>query len=445
MDKNSSTFPVDVNTDNKLIKAYLGRGENWHLNACVGKNTGSFDNSIGYADGFKSAAEVMLKLLGVAKPAAADEHWGESLLIDTLVYPICYSARHHVELALKRALPRAWKIFKMRSPNSSHGLSKPQATELTHSVLDVWSDLDAICSKAADQRLSVLVENLKPYVIGIDEIDKSGQTFRYASNAEDSSLHLSDTPHINLQYFAEGYAELCELLEELERCLDALVFEYSTGTFTSKLNREQLVVIASRLPPRGQWGSAAFIEARDDVCSTYKLGSRDFQRACNIIQKTRSLALLIDVSIPVDGLDRDTFLRLHSASKGCESALASLDLRERSIIFGLLETGSPSVYPEQFEFFLTPRPTDDDAACQFDVEREPAYLARRVCARPDLVERALSNLGLVDLLTEFRGIFNEEIERLREIRDSSQDVDFSEQFGKLFDKKRTDDDDQVYL
>ena len=87
----------------KFLRASMSPGENPYLNACVGENTGSSDNSYGYAEGFKTAAESLLKLLGVARPSAADENWGAGILPDTLVYPICYSARHHAELALKRA------------------------------------------------------------------------------------------------------------------------------------------------------------------------------------------------------------------------------------------------------------------------------------------------------------------------------------------------------
>ncbi|MBN3756054.1 hypothetical protein G3N95_24140 [Paraburkholderia sp. Tr-20389] len=435
MDNTSSTSSVSTNISNKLIKGYMSPGDNWHLNACVGSNTGSSDNSYGYAEGFKAAAELMLRLLNVDKPAAADENWGSDLLIDTLVYPICYSARHHVELALKRAVPRAWRIFKMRSPNDSHGLSEPRQNELTHSVLDVWSNLDAICEKTADPRLSVLVKNLKPYVIDIDQIDRSGQTFRYASNAEDSSAHLSGTSHINLQYFAEGYAEVCALLEELQLRLNALVVEYSMGSFTSKLNRDQLVEIAKLLPPRDQWGSPSFDEARTNIRSSYQLLSRDFQKACDIIQEKRALARFIGKSIPIDALKRDTFVRLHSASTGSQGALASLDLEERSAVFGLLQVGSPTVYPEQFESFLIPRPTDEDAAIQFDLERAPDYLARRVSDRPDLVERALSVLGQGDLLSDFRGVYAQELEDLRIARESCEEIDFAELFRKLRHKK----------
>lgn len=416
----------------------MNLGDNPHLNACVGTNTGSSDNSYGYAEGFRTAAESMLKLLGVARPAATDDNWGAGLLLDTLVYPICYSARHHAELALKRALPQAWEIFTMRSPNNPQGLSQPRQNEVTHSVLSVWRLLDEICCKAGDQRLSTLVKNLEPYVKGIDQIDNSGQTFRYASNADDSTPHLSDTSHINLQHFADDYAEMCKLLEELELRLNALVVEYSMGSFTSKLNREQLVEIAERLPPRSQWNTSAFDEAKAEILGRYQLTSNDFQRACNILQQKRALSHLVGAPAPIAELRKDTFERLHAASStGSRKALAALTLDERSALFGLLQVGSPVIYPEQFESFLGPRPTDEEKAVQFDLQRAPDYLARRVSSRPDLVERALSVLGQTDLLAEFRKVYGEEIEALRAAREAQRDdVDYGELFRRLRPAKK---------
>ncbi|WP_175864472.1 hypothetical protein [Burkholderia cepacia] len=429
---NSSTNARNSAGSKKFIRAPMNPGDNPFLNACVGTNTGSSDNSYGYAEGFRTAAELMLKILGVARPAATDDNWGADLLLDTLVYPICYSARHHVELALKRALPQAWAIFTMRSPNNPQGLSKPRKNEVTHSVLGVWSLLDAICSKVGDDRLSILVKDLEPFVEGIDEIDSSGQTFRYASNADDATLHLRHTSHINLQHFADDYAEMCKLLEELELHLNALIVEYSMGSFTSKLNREQLVEIAKRLPPRSLWNTPAFKEAKAEIMGSYQLTSNDFQRACDMLQEKRALSHLIGAPAPIAGLRKDTFERLRSVSMTrSEKDSTALSLDERSALFGLLQVGSPAIYPEQFESFLGPRPMDEDRAAQFDVERAPDYLARRVSSRPDLVEHGLSVLGQTDLLIEFREVYGEEIDALRAAREAPRDYDFGEIFRRL--------------
>lgn len=213
------------------------------LNACVGRNTGSHDNAVGYSGGFQAAAETMLRLLDVPTPPKAHENWGANQLVDMLVYPICYCARHHVELVLKASLPKAWAIFKLRSPNKPEGLSEPRPFENTHSVLQVWTQLHAICGKS-DPRLGALTLAMKPHIEDIDSIDVSGQTFRYATDAQGGALHLDDLSHINLQFFADGYAELCALLGDLEIQLDLIRGEYLTGTFTSKLNRATLYVIA---------------------------------------------------------------------------------------------------------------------------------------------------------------------------------------------------------
>lgn len=151
-----------------------------------------------------------------------------------------------------------------------------------------------------------------------------------------------------------------------------------------------------------------------------------------MLQEKRALSHLIGAPSPIAELRKDTFERLRSVSMTRSGKdLTPLTLDERSALFGLLQVGSPAVYPEQFESFLGPRPMDEDSAAQFDVERAPDYLARRVSSRPDLVEHGLSVLGQTDLLTEFREVYGEEIDALRAAREAPLDYDFGEIFRRL--------------
>ena len=81
--------------------AVFGSGPDFSLNACVGDNTGS-DDDYGYVVGFAQAA---LALIAVAKQQYfVDPDTNEQVVAyqDALIYPICFTARHHIELFLKR-------------------------------------------------------------------------------------------------------------------------------------------------------------------------------------------------------------------------------------------------------------------------------------------------------------------------------------------------------
>ena len=101
---------------NRLLSQNPLSEDDWYLNACVGANTGAHDNSVGDSGGFQAAAEILLRLSRVATPPRAHEHWGANPIVDMLVYPICYCARHHAELVLKSALPKFWLFSRLARP-----------------------------------------------------------------------------------------------------------------------------------------------------------------------------------------------------------------------------------------------------------------------------------------------------------------------------------------
>ncbi len=395
----------------KLISTGAFSDEEWYLNACVGKNTGARDNSVGYSGGFQSATEIMLRLLGVPTPPAASECWGENALVDMLVYPICYCARHHVELVLKASLPKAWAIFKLKSPHEPQGLSEPRAREITHSVLKVWEQLHAICEKG-DSRLAALTLAMHPYILDIDSIDASGQTFRYAEDAQDGTRHLDDLSHINLGFFADGYAEVSELLERLEVELDVVRAEMIVGAYTVKLNREQLHEFANRLPKFQEWTQPSFEEVKAAVCKDYGLSSNDFQKACEMVKASRTLSWRIDLFQPIKWLSKDSFLKLKTAHQSGITGKDSLTLEERSSVLGLIRVGSRMYLPEEFDSFVTDVPADSEALGAFKQEREEGYLARKVAGRPDIIQFGLRILGQQELLEAFGAIYKDELDRL---------------------------------
>lgn len=407
-----------------LIKSAVDTGNDWHYNACVGRNTGSSENSVGYSGGFEKATEVLLASLGIAPPPAAGDRWGRDRLVDMLVYPICYCARHHVELALKRVLPKAWTAFKIRSPNDAKGLSEP-TNNIDHSVMLFWKQINDICGKT-DARLGTLSAALEPYIHDIELIDSSGQVFRYAADARTAELHLGEVNHIDLIHFAAGYAKMSRILEDLEYALIDVTCELETGSFTTRLARDQLMEIASILPPFSEWKSEEFKKKRDGIRKDYGLSSNDFQRALNYIKSTRALAFRVGIDLPIEHLDKDVFEHLHRVGPGDKNAARLLSEDQRSALHAVLEVASHFVYPEKFESFLIQRPEDEDAAARYDLARDASYLARKYSQLPDLIEMSLASLGQTKLLEDFRRIYSDHIDHLKKSREAHRFEDFSD-------------------
>ncbi|MBK0053086.1 hypothetical protein [Stenotrophomonas sp. S39] len=396
-----------------LFQSAASAGSDPQHNACVGNNTGSIENLPLYAGGFEKATEVLLVSLGIAPPSNARSTWARGRIEDVMVYPICYCARHHVELAIKHMLPLAWRTFKLRSPNDRKGLSKPDIGT-KHSIKLYWGMLDAIC-KATDKRLEALCQKLLPYIQDFESVDSTGQVFRYATNSDGDELHLETLDHIDLAHFAHGYAELCTILEDLRYTLMTVEVEAECGSFAGPSGPETLRRIADALPPMNTWSDGSFSETKTRIRRQFDLSANSLSTAINRIKTSRHLSLRVGVEIPIEGLSRDVFERLHHLYAGSLSS-DSLSEAERSALHAVLQVGIPYVMPEEFDSFLVPRPETDEAASQYDLERDAKHLARKFARSPDRIVASLRALGQPTLLREFEDVYADHIARLEALR-----------------------------
>lgn len=397
--------------------ATFGPGDHWFLNACVGSNTGA-NTWEGYRGGFQAGAEVLLAAAGVSRPEGASESWGMPN-VDYLVYPVCLCARHHVELSLKLAIPLAWKIFKLRCPNSNKGLKEPREQDERHGLMPLWESLNAISEKA-DRRLGKAVSELEGIIQDFNKVDPTGQVFRYATDL-DSSPHLADVTHINLQTFAQRYSQLSEALEALLLMLSLLTEEYATGSFTAELDREQLIEIAEILPDRANWGSDGFLQVKQEIIDRYGLTSKAFQRAVRKIERTRSLAVKIGVVEPLNAITVETFEKVKFASQGGFRKDPGFSADECAAISALLQI-SGFEFPEHYTWYSRPlsEAVDEDDAASLENEREWAYLARKVSKRPDMLLHGLAKLGQAELVMQLRQTLKDEIDALKRARDDGE-------------------------
>lgn len=265
-------------------KTFRGAEPAW-ANACVGEN--GAPGIIDYASGFAAAANALLD------SAVASQ--GLKLPVDTLVYPVCFTMRHAIELFLKSAIEDLIRIGDMR------GVALPMFRQKeSHDLGVIWSYLKGH-ALTTDERLAEIVSGLDEYVLDVAAIDASGQVFRYPFDLENRK-HLSDIGIINFLVLKKRFNEIEQQLLALSGMIKELVDEYRWGTFTKKLSRHQLRQLAMELPPRSAWQEASFDDVKATLMAKFNLSGRDFCKALKLIQQRHEMAACIGIQVPIPGL-----------------------------------------------------------------------------------------------------------------------------------------------
>lgn len=265
-------------------KTFMGGEPTW-ANACVGDN--GAPGAIDYAKGFASAANALLD------SAIADQ--GINLPVDILVYPVCFTMRHAIELFLKKFTVDLAEIRTLR------GDALPAFDQVaSHDLGLIWAYVKTHAS-ATDERLVDHVKGLDEYITDVADTDATGQVFRYPCDVENKK-HLTSIGIINFVALKRRFNQIQPLLEELNRTVVDLVEEYRWGTFTRSLSRLQLRKLAVDLPAMSSWSEACFDQVRDDLKAKYKVSSGELSRAIRLIQQRHEMAACIGAPVPIPGL-----------------------------------------------------------------------------------------------------------------------------------------------
>jgi hypothetical protein len=265
-------------------RTFRGSDPAW-ANACVGEN-GSPD-IIDYASGFATAANALLD--------CAIETQGRDLAVDTLVYPVCFTMRHAIELFLKSAAEDLNTIGRIR------GFSLPPFSHKeSHNLGVIWCYVKEHAI-GIDKRFGKVISELDEYVLDVSAMDASGQVFRYPFDLENRK-HLSEIGVINFQVLKTRFNEVEQLLLALSRLIAELLKEFRWGTFTTKLSRHQLRQLAVELPLRSTWREGQFDSIKATLRAKYNLSSNEFCKALNLIQQRHEMAACIGVVVKIPGL-----------------------------------------------------------------------------------------------------------------------------------------------
>ncbi|MPY01322.1 hypothetical protein [Salinivibrio sp. VYel4] len=268
----------------KTNSTFRGGEPSW-ANACVGDN-GS-PSYVEYARGFSKAANLII-----------DQALNNNNLhfhVDDMVYPACFNMRHSVELRLKGAIADLEVIAKWKGSRIDFDLVG------SHDIGNIWKFFKRQ-SESLDIRYHALNEKIEPTIIDIADVDATGQTFRYAVDRE-SQRHLTDIAIINFNVLKERFVALEKELDNLLYLTEFLKEEYSLKTFTKKLSRQQLFSLAEALPSISSWQDESFNETKRMLRERFSLGSRDLNKAIDIIKSNYELMHKLDSRLPLKGID----------------------------------------------------------------------------------------------------------------------------------------------
>lgn len=299
--------------------------------------------------------------------------------VDALVYPICFNARHFIELFMKDSI---------RSVSALGAIPSQPGTLATHNLTDLWVQFEETIKR--DNRLEKLGAPLKNIFHDIASVDNTGMTFRYSRDLDDKK-HLSEFEHINLYVLGEKLREMFNQTEEFSIQLAVLQDEYSQKTFMNHLNREKIEAIAKRLPPRANWGKD--LEAiKKEICDDFHLTSNEFSKALKLIQKHREFCTLIELELPLEGLPIDIFTRLARIhdKKDTHTIITKDEWLRLDAVMEISRLGS---YSEEYDPYL-----QYISRADYEGRFDPEHIARNAYARNQRLRNGLVKLGQRTLL-----------------------------------------------
>lgn len=252
--------------------------------ACVGDNGGTDNFDI--REGFKSSVEIMIK----AVENGAYE--------DTMIYPVVYNIRHSIELSMKIIIEYLLHIYNFRKVSFCE---EDKKKIYTHDI----EKLDAIIQKyySFDHRIIEKYDRVQPYLKDY-YFDKKGDVFKYESD-KDGNPHLIKLGINSISYdvLKRKYNEMMSFFDDLIFEVAYLCKEYSMGTFTKHLSRENIRDIAKMLPLRKNWRSDEFSIVKEEIKQKYLIGSKEFSDALNIIQEHCEFCSYIGMEIKIGAIE----------------------------------------------------------------------------------------------------------------------------------------------
>ena len=266
-----------------------------YCNNVIVPNSNSYQAQYSLIIGYNDAVNILLNEIETSRKS-----------VNLLFYPIFFCARHSLELQFKLL------INMVNDFNNYRNSEKNKITIYGHNLRKLSDKLKEVISYS-DRRISdyykkVDVESLLNF---FDTYDSTSQSFRYLFDNKGERFIKSN---FNIVKPIKDYQDLFVFLEWMDEVINELYKEYGTKTYAKKLSRNDLVIIAKRLPNKEEWGNKTFLYEKDAIKADFSLSNYEFSDAINKIKANPYLCSLIGMEIPEEGFS-DEFFHLYSSMK----------------------------------------------------------------------------------------------------------------------------------
>lgn len=271
------------------------------LFACIGNNSGinSEERDSIIFDGYRTNAKLLFEAIVSGKEFQ-----------DTCVYPLFFTCRHSIELSLKLIINKLLKIYKMRNnlkndDNFCHAirnsLNSHSIEELVYSFKNMQkfdADIEEAFNELEDFDLYI-----KDYFFDVES-----DAFRYTYKTDKVTVNLCDKSLLHIGILYKKYDILINQLDYYYSYFCGLLYEqYSTGTYTKKLSREQLEKISNMIDINNL---DTFDDIKEKIISEYELSKNDFSKALDVIKNHREFSLNIGREIKFGNIKETTIKEL---------------------------------------------------------------------------------------------------------------------------------------
>ncbi len=162
--------------------------------ACIGS---SRDEWYGYSEGYRRATELLLEHVLATRRD-----------LDTLVYPIVFSARHYVELKLKYLVRAAAGLIEV-----------PADFEKVHLLSDAWRVLRPLLEKIFSGHGTGELEIVERVLTEFDSRDPSSMAFRYPEDRRGNPSQASPS-RVGLRTFQTTFQRVASFLESCDNAIE---------------------------------------------------------------------------------------------------------------------------------------------------------------------------------------------------------------------------------
>lgn len=253
------------------------------LNACVGGD--NIHDFYSYAEGYFNAANYLCDKV-ISERLTGD--------LDIVIFPILYSVRHGIELALKSHLSNLRDCGINITDGDIHG----------HDIDILWG-----CLKEKTPMTPIFIEiisSIDHLIIEIAQLDPTAQEFRYPVRT-DNNQTIPDRKLINYLALQSIITKLTSQLKYFLNESECYIVEHRTESRTNELSREQLSELSILLPNRETWQNenSGFSIKKSELMEKYNLSSNAFSRAIKFIERHREFAGNIGIESDISIFNND--------------------------------------------------------------------------------------------------------------------------------------------